>query len=131
MAVRSMQWKSVAVTAALVLGATNMMTHVAFSRGMSGGAHFGGRGFADYRFATGRGFARPFRRNFATAGLWPYYDGYIPTGTYGDTNTAPYPGPAAFAPEAIPSLVCHRSEEMVRVPSERGGTSEIKVIRCP
>jgi hypothetical protein len=131
MGVSSMQWKSVVVAAALVLGATNMMTHRAFGRGMSGGAHIGGGGFADRRLATGRGFVRPFRRSFVTNGFWPYYDGYIPIGAYGDTNTAPYPGPAAFAPEAIPALVCHRSEEIVRVPSERGGTSQVKVIRCP
>ena len=134
-----MPWKSVVIAAALVLGAANMITHaMAFGRGMSGGAHFVGGGFAGHRFAISHGFVRPFRRNFAfrrgrrtfaTGGLWPYY-GYD-FGTYGDTDGTTYPETDGFVPEPSPAPVCHRSEEIVTVPSEGGKTRQIKIIRCP
>jgi len=64
---------------------------MAFGRGMSGGAHFVGGGFAGHKFVFSHGFVRPFRRNFAfrrtfaTGGLWPYYGyDYVPTDAYGD-----------------------------------------------
>jgi hypothetical protein len=139
-----MPWKSVVVAAALALGAENMTTNMAFGRGLSGGAHFVGGGFAGHRFAISHGFVRPFPRNFvfrngfafrkafATGGLWPYYEsGYIPTGTYGDIDTTTYPETVSFVPKPMPAPVCHRSEEIVTVPAEGGGTSKIKVIRCP
>jgi hypothetical protein len=132
-------WKSVVVAAALVLGAANMITHaMAFGRGMSGAAHFVGGGFAGHRFAISHGFVRPFRRNFAfrkgrrtfaTGGLWPYY-GYD-SDTYGDINGTTYPETDGFVPEPPPAPVCHRSQEIVTVPSEGGGTRQIKIIRCP
>ena len=101
-----MPWKSVAIAAALALGAANMSTDTALGRGMSGGAHFAGGGFAGHRFmrpaiASGfatrrRFFVRPFRRSFATGGFWPYwpydYYDYSPTAAYGDATTATYPG---------------------------------------
>lgn len=127
-----MPWKSAVVTAALVLGAANMTTDMAFSRGMSGGAHFVGGGFAGHRFAIRRGFVRPFRRNFATSGFWPYYYDYFPTDAFGGIDTTAYPGgTVGFGPEPILAPVCHRSEEIVRVPSEDGGTRQIKITRCP
>jgi hypothetical protein len=132
-------WKSVVVAAALVLGAANMITHaMAFGRGMSGGAHFVGGGFAGHRFAISHGFVRPFRRNFAfrkgrrtfaTGGLWPYY-GYD-SDTYGYMDGTTYPATDGFVPEPPPAPVCHRSEEIVTVPSEGGKTRQIKIIRCP
>jgi hypothetical protein len=127
-----MPWKNGVIAAALVLGAADINTHMAFGRGMSGGAHFagGGRSFARHRFAIRHGFFRPFRRNFA-GGFWPYDYDYVPTDAYGDVDATAYPGTVGFAPEAIPRLVCHRSEELVRVPSEGGGSSQIKIIRCP
>jgi hypothetical protein len=138
-------WKCVVVAAALVLGATNMTTHaMAFGRGMSGGAHFAGSGFAGHRFAIRPGFVRPLRRNFAirkgfafrrtfaTGGLWPYYGyDYFPTDAYGDINGTTYPETVGFVPEPPPAPICHRSEEIVTVPSEGGGTRQIKIIRCP
>jgi hypothetical protein len=125
-----MQWKG-AVVAAAILGAANMTTHMAFGRGMSGGAHFVGGGFASHRLATRHVFVRPFRRNFATGGFWPYYYDYFPTDAYGNMDAATYPETPGFAPEPIPAPICHRSEEIVRVPSEGGGTREIKITRCP
>jgi hypothetical protein len=137
----SVPWKSVVVAAALVLGAANMTTHaMAFGRGMSGGAHFVGRGSAGHRFAIVRPFRRnfafrkgfAFRRTFATGGLWPYYGyDYFPTDAYGDINGTAYPETVGFVPEPPPAPVCHRSEEIVTVPSEGGGTRQIKIIRCP
>lgn len=56
-----------------------------------------------------------------TIRLPPLYD-YVPTDAYGDIDTTTYP---QLAP------VCHRSEEIVRVPSKGRGTREIKIIRCP
>ena len=133
-----MPWKNVAVAVVLVLGAADMTTRMAFGRGMSGGAHFAGGGFAGHGFAIGRGFAghrfafshrfvRPFRRS--SGGLWLYYS--VPADAYGGAATATYPGTADFAPEPIPVPICHRSEEIVRVPAEGGGTREIKVTNCP
>jgi hypothetical protein len=137
-------WKNVLIAAALTFGAANVTTHTAFGRGMSGGAHFVGGGFSGRNFANGRSFARPLRRNFAfrnafgttlaTGGLWPdyygYYD-YAPTDVYGGTGTATYPATVGFVPVPMPVPACHRSEETVKVPSESGGTSEIKITRCP
>jgi hypothetical protein len=131
-------WKTGLIAAALVLGAANLTTHMAFGRGMSGGAHFVGGGLSGRRtFAISHNFVRPFRRNFAfrngTGGFWPYYDyyDYVPTDLYGDMDTATYPQATGFVPEPMPAPVCHRSEEIVKVPSESGGTRQIKIIRCP
>ncbi len=133
-----MPWKSAVIPAALVLalGAANMTAHMAFARGISGGAHFvaggfAGHRFAGHRFATSHVFVRPFRRNFATGGFWPPYYDYFPTDAYGDLDTTAYPGTLGFAPESGVAPVCHRSEEIVKVPSESGGTRQIKITRCP
>lgn len=139
-----MPWKSVVVVAALALGAVNMTTHMAFGRGMSGGTRFISGGFAGHGLAISHGFVRPFRRNFAfrtgfafrrtfaIGGLWPYYGyEYIPTDTYGDIDATTYPETVGFVPKPMSAPVCHRSEEIVTVPSEGGGTSKIKIIRCP
>lgn len=136
-----MPWKSVAAAVVLVLGTAHLTTEAAFGRGMAGGAHFGGGGFAAHRFAISRGFAgrrfpsrhvffvRPFHRNFFPSGVWPYYS--VPTDAYSGTDSAPYPGTADVAAEPIPVPICHRSEQIVRVPAEGGGTSQIKIINCP
>jgi hypothetical protein len=149
-----MPWKSVLVTAALVLGGANMTAQMAFGRGMSGGAHFVGGdfaghrlaishgfvrpGFAGHRLAISHGFVRPFRRNFAfrrrnfaTGGWWPYDYDYGPTDGYNDMDTTTYPTTVGVVPEPEPAPVCHRSEEIVKVPAEGGGTRQIKIIRCP
>jgi hypothetical protein len=140
-------WRSVVLAAAVLLSAANVTTHMAFARGMPGGAHFVGGGFAGHRFPASHGFVRPFRRNFAfrngfafrrtfaTGGLWPDYydyDDYFPTDTYGDMDTTTYPETGGFV-LPIPAPVCHRSEEIVRVPAEGGGPPRhrVKIIRCP
>ena len=133
-----MPWKSVLVAAALVLGGANMTAQMAFGRGMSGGAHFVGGGFAGHRLAISHGFVRPFRRNFAfrrrnfaTGGWWPFDYDYGPTAAYGDMDTTSYPETGGLLPEPMAAPVCHRSEETVKVPAEGGGTRQIKIIRCP
>jgi hypothetical protein len=135
-----MPWRSLAIAAVLALGTANISTDTAFGRGMSGGPHFVGGGFAGHgsfagrRFATNHGFVRRFRRNFATGGFWPYwpyYYDYTPTAAYGDMTGAAYPETDGLAPEPLPVPACHRSEEIVRVPSEGGGSREIKITRCP
>jgi hypothetical protein len=116
-----------------------MTTHaMAFGRGMSGGAHFVGGGFGGHKFVVSHGFVRPFRRSFAfrrafaTGGVWPSYGyDYVPTDAYGDMSGATYSETVGFVPEPPPAPVCHRSEEIVTVPSEGGGTRQIKIIRCP
>jgi hypothetical protein len=136
-------WKSVSVAAALVLGGANVAAQMAFGRGMSGGAHFVGGGFAGPRLAISHGFVRPFRRNFAfrnrfairrnfaNGAWWPYYYDYGPTGAYGDMYTTSYPDTGGFAAEPMPAPICQRSEEIVSVPAEGGGTRQVKIIRCP
>jgi hypothetical protein len=129
-----MPWKSALVAAALVLGGGNMTAQMAFGRGMSER-----RAFCRWRLlrswlAISHGFVRPFRRNFAfrrrnfaTGGWWPYDYDYGPTDAYGDI----YPATVGAVPEPKPAPVCHCSEEIVKVPAERGGTRQIKIIRCP
>lgn len=55
---------------------------------------------------------------------WPDY-GYddVPTDASGDIDNV--------VPEPPPTSVCNRSVETVTVPSEDGGTRQIKMIRCP
>jgi hypothetical protein len=106
-----------------------MSAQMAFGRGMSRGAHSVGGDFAGRRLAVS-----PFRRNFAfrrknlaPGGWWPYY--YNDYDAYGDMDTASVPKTSGSEP--IPAPVCQRSEEIVRVPAEGGGTRQIKIIRCP
>jgi hypothetical protein len=120
-----------------------MTAQMAFGRGMSGGAHFVGGGFAGHGLAISHGFVRPFRRNFVfrngfairrnfvAGGWWPYYYDYGPTDAYGDMYTTGYPETGGFVPEPMPAPVCHRSDEIVSVPAEGGGTRQVKIIRCP
>jgi hypothetical protein len=123
--------------------ATALLAGSASARGISGSAHFVGGGFGGHGFAIRHSFVRPFRRNFAfrkgfafrrnfaTGGWWPYYYDYTPTDAYGDMYTTNYPETGGFVPEPMPTPVCHRSEEIVRVPAEGGGTRQIKIVRCP
>jgi hypothetical protein len=117
-----------AIAAALILG-TATMTSDAVGRGAGGGA---GHAFGATRaghglgFVRGRGFRR-FPRSFV---YWypPYYydSGY----DYG-------PGDAFGDPTYVPRLVTARPppapiicRETVTVPSEDGGTRQIKMMRC-
>jgi hypothetical protein len=140
-----MRRKIFAVGVALVLGTANMTTSaMAFGHGggWGGGGHGGGHfvrgGFPGRGFAIARGrFVHAFRRNFAFrrtfafGGLWPYsgYD-YVPTDAFGDMTYAT-PETAGFVPGPPPAPACQRSEEIVTVPSEKGGTRQIKIVRCP
>src|SRR5262249_54580308 len=107
-----------------------------------GGAHFVRGGFPRHLAISHGGFGQPIRRRFAfrrgfafgkasiPGGLWPYYGfDYVPTDTLGDIDAMTYGTPEAIG--ALPAPACHRSEEMVTVPSEGGGTRQIKIIRCP
>lgn len=138
---RSTPLQSAAVAVILALGAANATSHTAFARGVSGGVHFVGRGFAGHRFAmshgfagrrffVSRGFAHAFRGDFAVGGLWPYYYA-IPNNQDGDVNATAYARTVDAAPEPLAVHACRRSEETVKVPAERGGTSLIKIINCP
>jgi len=139
-----MRRKTFAVGVALVLGTADMTTTaMAFGHGggWGGGGHFVRGGFPGRAFAITRGrfvhpfhknfaFRRNFRRTFAFGGLWPYYGyDYVPTDASGDIDATTYatPGPTGV----LPAPACQRSEEMVTVPSEKGGTRQIKIIRCP
>jgi hypothetical protein len=65
-----------------------------------------------------------------TGGFWPSYGyDYVPIDQYGDMDVSTYPETVAPEPPRAPA--CHRSEETVKVPSEGGGTRQIKIIRCP
>jgi hypothetical protein len=120
-----MPWKSVVLAVTLVLGPANMSNEIAFGRDISGGG--GVRHF--HRNSTFRN-GSSFRRNFATGGLWPYYDDPGPTDAY-DDDTTTYPTTVGVVPEPKPAPVCHHSEEIVKVPAEGGETRQIKIIRCP
>jgi len=132
----------VAAAAGVLVAATMTFHAMAFSHGTrGGGVHFVPGGFPSHSFAISHG-GQPFRRGFAfrrrfafrkafpAGGLWSYYGyDYVPTDAFGDTDAMTY-----AAPETVgfpPAPVCHRSEEMVTVPSEGGGTRQIKIIRCP
>lgn len=139
---RSVPWKSAVVCVVAVLGAASMTGHAALARGMAGGAHFVGGGFGGHRFTLGariparrfvvsHGFVRGFRRHFVSGGVWPSYDYFAPNSQYGDMDTTTFPGAGDLAPEPRPVPICRRSEEIVRVPAEGGGTRDIKVTNCP
>jgi hypothetical protein len=132
-----MPWKSVLVAAALVLGGANMTAQMAFGRGMSGGAHFVGGGFAGHRPAISPGFVRPFRRNFAfrrrnfaTGGWWPYDYDYGPTDAYDDMDIRLTLRQLASCQNQS-ALLSAIAAKVVKVPAEGGGTRQIKIIRCP
>ena len=80
-------------------------------------------GMADWR---GNQFGHRHFHNHKTL-IVPYaYDDYeYPTDASGD-----YPPPSVVPPPSPPT-VCQRNEETFTVPSEGGGTREIKIINCP
>ena len=80
-------------------------------------------GMADWR---GDQFGnRHFHNNKTLIVPYAYDDYEYPTDAVGD-----YPPPSVVPPPSPPS-VCHRNEETFTVPSEGGGTREIKIINCP
>jgi hypothetical protein len=84
---------------------------------------------------TGISRAKPHRghaRNLLGGG--PYY-GY---GGYGGDVAMPAETPETamtyvtpiMVVEPPPALTCHRTEQVVTVPAEEGGTRDIKITRC-
>jgi hypothetical protein len=53
-----------------------------------------------------------------------------PIDAFGDIDNAT-PETGGFVSAPPPASICHRSEETVTVPSETGGTRQIKIVRCP
>jgi hypothetical protein len=108
-------WKTVATAAALVLGAVTAQamtpTPVHQQDGMIAKVVYG---------------CEPGEAQFGTFCLVrPHYYDYVPPHPYYD-----YVPPDAY--DAMdPTPVCHHSEEIVSVPAERGGTRQIRIIRCP
>ena len=131
-----MRRKILAVAAALVLGTATMAPNtMATARGGGGrgsaGHSFGGghRGYSyggGYRRGYGRGL---YGRGYGYGLFWyPYYGyDYGPTDTFGDVTSAT-PPPVGFVPEPPRApIIC---KETVTVPSEAGGTRQIRIIRC-
>jgi hypothetical protein len=70
---------------------------------------------------------------------WPYYDadyGYGPTDAFGVSDVAFGDGNVAFGDGDIATSApprassCHHNVETITVPSEDGGTRQIRIFRC-
>jgi hypothetical protein len=61
---------------------------------------------------------------------WGGCDYNYPIDAFGDIDN-PTPETGGFVSAPPPAPTCHRSEETVTVPSETGGTRQIKIINCP
>jgi hypothetical protein len=103
---------------------------VAFARGdvggmgMHGGAHAFPPG-GHFHFAQHHHHHRFFPGDPAF-GLWPWY-GYndVPSDPYDDSSSTPQ----VVVPEP-PGPACQHSEQTVTVPSEKGGTAQVTILRC-
>ena len=75
------------------------------------------------------GHAYHHRHGNFGAGAW--YGGYVETAPYvaNDAGYAPQQ-PIVYLAPALPALACHHSEETIAVPTEGGGTRDIRVTRC-
>jgi hypothetical protein len=137
--------KLATLAAATVIGAalTAAPTEARFGGGWHGGfvrgPVFAGRSaFGNRQFFPGRRFAFiQHHRLVGPLGLgvpfygwaWPDYGyGDVPIDAFGDIDTVT---PDGLVPEPKRASGCNRSEETVTVPSEDGGTRQIKMIRCP
>lgn len=113
------------IGAALITTPTDARLGVGSHGSFVRGPVFVGRPAVAHRpFFPGRRFVRPFLgwEPVPYGWGWPDYGyGDIPNDAFGD-NTVPEP-PRTFG--------CNRSVETVTVPSEDGGTRQIKMIRCP
>ena len=132
-----MRRKILAVAVALMLG-TAMVTPdaMAVGRGAAGrGGHGVGVVHTDHGFGYGRGrgytrYRRDHRNDYGVYWYPPYYEygyDYGPSDAFGDLTSEPPPlvGLAVGPPRA--PLIC---KETVTVPSEDGGTRQIRMIRC-
>jgi hypothetical protein len=140
--------KLATLAAATVIGAalTAAPAEARFGGGLHGGSVrgpvFAGRpAFGNRQFSAGRRFAFiPHHRLVGPlSGLavpsygwaWPDYGyGDVPTDAFGDVDTVT-PETLGSVPEPKRASGCNRSVETVTVPSEDGGTRQIKMIRCP
>ena len=137
----SMRRKILAVAAALVLGTASMTpdTMAAGRGGGAGGGGGGGYGFSGgYRghgVAMGHGSSGHFGgfRGGRFVGGFGFGDGpyygydYGPSDAFGD-DTSDTPPPVGFVAEQPHApIIC---KETVTVPSQDGGTRQIRIIRC-
>ncbi len=126
-----MRRKILAVAAALVLGtATMALDAMAAGRGGGGGGHGFGGGYRGHGYGGGygRGYGHHDRYGRGYGLYWnPYYGyDYGPTDAFGDVTSAT--PPVRFVPEPPRApIIC---KETVTVPSEDGGTRQIRIIRC-
>ena len=137
--------KLATLAAATVIGAalTASQTEARFGGELHGGfvrgPVFAGRpAFGNRQFSPGRRFA--FIRHHRLVGplglgvppygwAWPDYGyGDVPIDAFGDVDSGT-PESHGFAPEPKRASGC--SVETVTVPSEDGGSRQIKMIRCP
>lgn len=131
-----MRVKILAVAATLVLGIATMALGEAAGRG---GGHGYGGGYRGHGYSSyGRGFGHGRHgRGYGYGLYWyPYYGydygpnygyDYGPTDEFGDvTSTTPPPVRLVPEPPSAP-IVC---KETVTVPTEDGGTRQIRITRC-
>jgi hypothetical protein len=71
------------------------------------------------------------RRHGAFGGQ-PFFGSLVEVPPYVSDNGPGYapPAMAVAAPEPPQALSCHRTQEIVQVPSEEGGTRKITITRC-
>jgi|SRR5271169_980863 len=102
------------------------------------------RGFGAFSFhSIGRFHSGYFYRQWwfhGRFGNWPGYGGGVgygggfgygqPDGAFDAPALASYPMPAPVAPMIQSAPSCQHSVETVTVPSEEGGTRQIRIERC-
>ena len=102
----------------------------------SGGAGFGARPFHSIRpgFHSVRpAFShRPLAHRSRNFGQVPWYGGGVVSAPYGTPGPMPDALRVGFVAPLEPpyALSCQHSLETVKVPSEDGGTREIRITRC-
>ena len=122
-----------AVGAALAFGLA-FMTTGGMALGQSGKAYGAAHPFyrGGFGYPPHKGFARRKTVVFGGLGLapyglsWPYSGDDVPADAFGDSD-----GASDAAPQPPSGPVCQHSVETTTVPSEDGGTRQIKIIRCP
>ncbi len=86
------------------------------------------------RFHPGRFHAARlnFGRYYGAYNAWGLYGGGFALPPYEPENIMAYPAPETvlFVPELPPKLNCQRSQQIMTVPSEDGGTRQVTITRC-
>ena len=75
------------------------------------------------------GFVHPLHKRSRNVFPYGYYDYDYPTDTFGDDAATTYSPP--IVPSELSPPPCQRSVEKFTVPSNNGGTKQIKIINCP